>query len=138
MTPKERFITVLNRKKPDRLPFTTHHLMPSFLKNYMNGMSNQEFFDYFGIDPITWVVDHACSEELGEYFDPNHTEMGFLEARRVVSDNWKIQIEKLDGFDYTTQKFSILTPKKNLITFIAIKRAHYLAKRLSHQRENRY
>ena len=114
MTPKERFIIVLNRNKPDRLPFTTHHLMPSFLKNYMNGMSNQEFFNYFGIDPITWVVAHDYSEELGEYFDPTHIEIGFLEARRVVSDNWRIQIEQLDGFDNPTQKFSIVTPEKTL------------------------
>ncbi|TAL77466.1 MAG: hypothetical protein EPN88_02625 [Bacteroidetes bacterium] len=114
MTPKERFITVLNRKKPDRLPFTTHHLMPSFLKNYMNGISNQEFFDYFGIDPITWVVANDYSGELGEYFDPAHIEIGFLEARRVVSDNWRIKTEQLDSFEYPTQRFSIVTPEKTL------------------------
>ena len=47
MTSKERFLTVLHGDIPDRLPVTTHHLMPYFLKKYMNGISNDEFFDYF-------------------------------------------------------------------------------------------
>ncbi len=114
MTPKERFITALNRNKPDRLPVTTHHVMPSFLKNYMNGISDQDFFNTFGLDPINWVMAYDCSPGNGEYFDPEHLEMGFLEARRVVSDNWQVKIEKLDGLSYPTERFNIITPKKTL------------------------
>jgi len=113
MNPKERFIAALEHKKTDRLPFTTHHLMPSFLQHFTDGMSNQEFFENFGIDPINWVIAYACSKERGEYFDPYHTQIGFLEARRVVSDNWRVQVEILDEHENTT-RFSIITPEKTL------------------------
>ncbi len=114
MTSKERFIAALEKKVPDRLPVTTHHVMPSFLKKYLNGFSNQDFFEKFGLDPINWVMAYDYSPEKGEYYDPEHTEMGFLEARRVVSDNWKVKIEKLDGYTYPTEKFNIITPAKTL------------------------
>lgn len=112
MTSKERFLTTLDGGKADRLPVTTHHLMPSFLNNYMNGISNQEFFDWLGIDPIDWVMAYKCSP--GEYFDPNHVEMGFLEARRVCSDNWQINLEPIESSKYASQRFSITTPQKTL------------------------
>lgn len=114
MTPKERFLTALNREKPDRLPVTTHHVMPSFLKNYMDGASSGEFFDRFGLDPINWVMAYDYSPERGEYFDPNHRELGFLEARRVISDNWQVKTEELKNFSHPTSKFSIVTPDKTL------------------------
>jgi uroporphyrinogen decarboxylase len=114
MTPKERFIAALKKTKPDRLPVTTHHVMPSFLKNYMNGASSDDFFERFGMDPIKWVMAYDFSPEKGEYFDPLHVEMGFLEAKRIVSDNWQVKIEKLDGFNYPTERFNIITPTKTL------------------------
>ena len=54
MTSKERFLKALNRQKPDRLPVTTHHMMPSFLKQYMNGIPEQAFFEHSGniLDPV--------------------------------------------------------------------------------------
>ena len=52
MTPKQRFVAALTHQKPDRLPVTTHHVMPYFLSKYMNGISNDEFFAHFGLDPI--------------------------------------------------------------------------------------
>ena len=83
MTSKERFLAVLNGELPDRLPVTTHHVMPYFLDTCMNGISNDEFFDYFGFDPITWIVAHKPGESKDEYTDPAQGEIGFLEARRV-------------------------------------------------------
>ncbi len=114
MNSKERFIKTLEGGKADRMPVTTHHIMPSFLDNYMDGISNQEFFDFLGIDPIDWVMAYNYSSNKGEYFDPNHTEMGFLEARRVCSDNWQIKLEDVENPDYPTQRFNIITPEKNL------------------------
>jgi hypothetical protein len=32
MNSKERLLKALNREVPDRLPVTTHHVMPSFLE----------------------------------------------------------------------------------------------------------
>lgn len=114
MTSRERFLAALDRRKADRLPVTTHHLMPSFLKNHMHGITNEAFFKLFGIDPIRWVIDYDYSPERGEYFDPNHTKIEFLEARRVVSDHWKVDIEYLTGYPQKTKCFKIITPDKTL------------------------
>ncbi len=114
MNTKERFIAALGRKLTDRLPVTTHHIMPSFLYHYMNHASDQDFFDAFGIDPIQWIIAFTGSPEKGEYHDPSHTNPGFLEARRVCSDNWQFQVESLTGYACETQRFSIVTPEKTL------------------------
>jgi uroporphyrinogen decarboxylase len=114
MNTKERFIAAFEHKKTDRLPVTTHHIMPSFLNTYMNGISNQEFFNHFGLDAIDWQMAYKFDPAKGEYFDPTHTEMGFLEARRIMSDNWVIKLEKLEGYSYPTQRFNIVTPEKTL------------------------
>ncbi len=114
MTSKERFLKTLNREKADRLPVTTHHIMPSFLEKYMPGQSDQDFFNQFGFDPINWIIAYAPDESKGEYYDPLHKELGFLEAYRISSDNWRFNLEKLDGFKYETTRFNIITPKKTL------------------------
>jgi len=114
MTSKERFLTALDRKKPDRLPVTTHHVMPSYLSKYFENKSKEEFFDYLGLDPIIWEMAYTFNPDKKEYYDPTHTQLGFLEARRVCSDNWRFKIESLSGYEYPTQRFSIVTPKGDL------------------------
>ncbi len=114
MNAKERFRNALERKKTDRLPVTTHHLMTSFLKNYLNRKTDQEFFDLFGLDPVTWVIAHTFDASKGEYFDPIHTEIGFLEARRICTDNWRFSSGKIDGQAYPTKRLNIITPDKTL------------------------
>jgi uroporphyrinogen decarboxylase len=96
------------------LPATTHHVMESFLNRYMNGISDQEFFDQFGFDPIRWTIPHTYDEAKGEYFDPTQKELAFLESKRICSDNWIFNLEKLDGYEYDTTRFSIITPDKTL------------------------
>ena len=83
-------VTALQGGQPDRLPVTTHHLMTSFLKNYMGGASNLEFFDRFGLDATQWVVPHRPDESAGEYYDPVQGTPGFLESRRVATDQWRV------------------------------------------------
>lgn len=114
MTSREQMLTALGRGIPDRLPVTTHHIMPSFLDACMGGATNREFFDRFGFDPIYWTMAYTFDASKGEYFDPGHTEMGFLEARRVCTDNWRFDVEDLDGYGHRTQRFSIVTPEKTL------------------------
>src|SRR5512140_494578 len=113
MTAKQRFLAVLNRQIPDRLPVTTHHIMPFFLKKYLNGMSNEEFFDRFGLDPINWVGAYKPDPSQGEYEDPFHVP-GYLEARRIVTDNWRIIPEEVPGLEYATVRYKFVTPKKTL------------------------
>ncbi len=117
MTSKQRFLAALNGELPDRLPVTTHHLMPSFLKQYMNGISNDEFFDYFGLDPILWVNAHKPDERRGQYFDPAHFP-GYLEPRRINSDTWRIIPEIVESPDYRIIRYKFITPEKTLTMLI--------------------
>jgi len=114
MTSKERFLTALKRRKPDRLPVTTHHVMSSYLDEYFDGKSTDDFFDYFRLDPITWQLAHTFNPGTGEYFDPAQGEPGFLEARRISSDNWRFRIDDIPDPDYKKQRFNIQTPKGTL------------------------
>lgn len=113
MTSKQRLSAALDRKVPDRLPVTTHHVMPFFLKKYLNGISNDEFFDRFGLDPIRWLIVYKPDESKGEYYDPNHIP-GYLEARRISSDQWRIEHERVPNDQYETIRYNFITPKKNL------------------------
>ncbi len=113
MTSKERLIAALECRKPDRLPVTTHHVMPYFLNQCLGGISNDEFFDRFGLDAIRWFMAYKPDPAKGEYFDPNHVP-GYLEARRVVSDNWRIEAETLPGREYQTVRCRFVTPRKTL------------------------
>ena len=92
MTSKQRLLTALDGGVPDRLPVTTHFLMPQFLNTSMGGMSEDEFFDTCGWDPITYTTPHRPDPAANEYFDPNQGEPGFLESRRIVTDNWRVEL----------------------------------------------
>ncbi len=113
MTSRERFIRALERKMPDRLPATTHHLQPFFLNKYLRGIGNEEFFDMFGLDPIKWINAYKPDESKGEYYDPEHIP-GYLEAKRISSDNWRIFTEEISDQEYKTIKYNFRTPEKNL------------------------
>jgi uroporphyrinogen decarboxylase len=114
MNSRQRFLAAIQREIPDRLPVTTHHLMPYFLETYMDGISCQEFFDYFGLDPIHWVVAYRPDPSRNEYYDPRQKETGFLEARRICSDNWRIETEDIPNKEYKVTRFRFITPEKNL------------------------
>jgi hypothetical protein len=114
MISKQRMLTAIERKVPDRLPVTTHHIMQYFLDTYMNSISFNEFFDYFGLDPIVWAVPHKPDESKGYYYDPNQGEVGFLESRRISSDNWQIEFRELPDPQYKTFRYDFITPKKTL------------------------
>jgi len=117
MTPKRRFLAALSREMPDRLPVTTHHVMPYFLKKYLNGISNEEFFDAFALDPVKWFISYKPDESQGEYYDPGHIP-DYLQARRISSDRWKIQEEIKSGSEYKTVRYSFITPGKTLTTVL--------------------
>jgi uroporphyrinogen decarboxylase len=114
MTSKQRLIEALTRGVPDRLPVTTHHLMGSFLKKYLGGADSRGFFDRFGLDAIHWVVAHRPDKAAGGRFDPTQDEPGFLEARRIVTDQWRIAVEAIPGRDYETRRYRFITPKGEL------------------------
>ena len=107
-------LMALDRKTPDRLPVTTHHLMDYFLKKYLQGADSLGFFDHFGMDAIHWVVAHRPDMQAGERFDPAQGALGFLEARRIVTDSWRIEPVALSGMEYPTTRYRFITPKGEL------------------------
>ena len=114
MTAKERFLTALRREQPDRLPVTTHHLMPYFLDRYMGGISNDECFDRFGMDPIRWVYPHRADPPAGTYLNPNQSKTGFLETRLVSSDAWRIEMAEAPTEKGSRRLYRFVTPSRTL------------------------
>lgn len=114
MNSRDRLITALDGAAPDRLPVTTHHVMPYFTEKYLNGQSAEEFFDYFGLDPIRWTVPVTADTSRGEYEDPDQGEPGFLQVKRVFSDSWRLEMEELEDDQYYSRRQTIHTPKGSL------------------------
>ncbi len=114
MTPKQRLLTALERRAPDRLPVTTHHVMPYFLEKYLNGMDQQRFLEEFGFDPIIWTVPHRPDEQRGEYYDPLQGEPGFLASRRIATDAWRVFEEPLTEPGRRLTRFRFQTPAGTL------------------------
>ncbi len=94
MNSRERLIAALNRQCPDRLPATTHHLMPSFLSS-VGGISEQEFFDRFGLDAIRWVA-------------------GPRPATGAHDEDWLVEREDIADPTCRTTRFHIVTPRGSL------------------------
>jgi len=119
MTAKQRFLTALDCGVPDRLPVTTHHVMPYFLCKYMNGISNDEFFDYFGLDPIRWVSSEAPDPSRGQRYGPEQEEPkawfgGRWKARHIETDTWRVEVQEITGQQYPMVRYRFLTPRGTL------------------------
>ncbi len=114
MTPKERLTTAFDGNQADRVPVTTHHVMPYFLDNYMNGISIEEFFDRTQMDPIRWDIPVKPDESRGEYLAPGQGEPTFLQIYKVISPNWQIKSETIPGSEYLTRRVTITTPKGDI------------------------
>jgi len=114
MTAKQRFLTAIKGGRPDRLPVTTHHLMPYFLDRHMGGISTDECFARFGMDPIRWVYPHKPDPARGTYFNPNQTGTGFLEVRLIASDEWRIEMEDVPVDKGRLTRYRFVNPTKTL------------------------
>lgn len=107
MTSRERMLAALTGTGPDRLPVTTHHIMPYFLDRCLDRMSEREFWDEFGFDAITWSLLHKPAPNSRDYPDPLQTSAGFLESHRVSNDDWRVYPEDVgrDGRRQTRYNF---------------------------------
>jgi hypothetical protein len=114
MTPKQRLVAALDHRPSDRLPVTTHHVMQYYLDKYEGGISTPEFFDRYGLDPITWVVEHKPAPGTGDYDDPLQGVPGFLEARRIWNSGWRVEAKDVPDDTYKTQHYDFITPKGTL------------------------
>ena len=116
MTSKQRLVTALEGDVPDRLPVTTHHVMPFFLNKYMGGITYPEFFDYFDLDAIHWTNPTLPDPSNGEYLPPIDPQNPLL--RPILTDTWRISSENLPDPQYETIRYTIATPKGNLTTVV--------------------
>jgi len=107
---KERLVAAINCCKADRLPVTTHHVMPYFLNKYMSSMSNDEFFEHFGLDSICWAAPHRPDKAKEEFYNPDQGEVGFLGSRLISSDTWRVEFEDVPGKEYKTVRHNFVTP----------------------------
>jgi hypothetical protein len=107
-------LMALTRQVPDRLPVTTHHVMPYFLNTYLGGISEIEFFDLFNLDAYTWVHPLRGSVDGKVWID----EEGFTN-----SSAWRIEREEITNSSYETTCYTIRTPKGEL-TAITQSNAH--------------
>lgn len=119
MSSRQRLLTALEGGIPNRLPVTTHHLQDYFRNKYMNGMSDNEVFDHFGLDAIHWTGPYLPDATQGAYFDPQQEEPTNPRfSRRIVSDDWQITTESLSSDRYETTRYTITTPKGSLTTVL--------------------
>jgi hypothetical protein len=118
MTSKQRMLAALDRRIPDRLPVTTHHVMPYYLERRLGGAGAREFFDRFGFDAVLWTAPHRPDPSAGEYFDPMQGEPGFLESRRIATDRWRIFAEPGPDPARRLTRYRFQTPDGELSTVI--------------------
>jgi len=119
MTSRERLLAAIERRVPDRLPATTHHVMPSYLERCLGGASRQEFFDRYGLDAIVWTVPHRPPPGSGGFLDPDQGEPGFLESRRVASEDWRVEEVEVPDGEYRTTRYNFVTPRGTLSMVLA-------------------
>ncbi len=87
MTSKERMLTAINKGKPDRLPVSVHQWQKYHLDNYLDGISDLEAFEKFGMDAAIqyfqdmgqfWLVD----ADFSKFSVPN-----WRDEIKVISDD---------------------------------------------------
>ena len=110
---------------PDRLPVTTHHLMPYFLDKCLNGMPERAFWDEFGLDAYCWTMPHKPAPGSGDYPDPLQTKIGFLESHRVANDSWRVYEQDISTDGRTLTRYNFVTPGGTLT--MVIENADYTA-----------
>lgn len=70
MNGRERLLTAINNKKPDRLPCQVHDWMRYFLDTYLGGMDAWQAYDYFDMDPVLYTKpDYIYNPSDLEYWD---------------------------------------------------------------------
>jgi len=95
MTGRERFLTAINNKKPDRLPCQVHGWMDYYLNTYLNGMDQYQAYEYFDMDPVIYVwPDYIYNDSDRANWVVDHRE---LETDQHGNRHWIETITTPDG-----------------------------------------
>ena len=114
MTSRERLLTALDRKLPDRLPVSTYQLMPYFLQRYMSGAAERKCWDIFELDPILWTTPYRPDSSKGEYLAPLTGPYGLGQRRHLSSPDWRVDCQQVEGETYPTARYRFITPRGEL------------------------
>jgi len=130
---KQRFLAALDRRRPDRLPVTTHHVMPYFLEVHLGGISNDAFFERFGLDPIRWVTAYRPDASRGQYRvgdDP-------AAPPRFGSAACRVEVEASSADAPRTTRVRYATPKRTLtMTIVEDRHSGWVAERPIKQKDD--
>ncbi len=92
MQAKERLLTALRRRMPDRLPVTIHQWQPYHLRRFANGMSDIEAFRQVGLDASV------------SYFPSMYPE----------SPQWRVTVQQYGSTSQGLRDYTITTPDGSL------------------------
>jgi hypothetical protein len=110
MTSRERLLAALDRRMPDRLPVTTHHLMPSYLAG-AGFASEMAFFDRYGLDAIRWLTPLVPDGARAVVKDPSTRA---FESWSFASDEWRVEREDVAHDRFITTRYRCVTPSGTL------------------------
>ncbi|KPJ56256.1 MAG: hypothetical protein AMS16_02730 [Planctomycetes bacterium DG_58] len=88
MTPRERMLTALEGRKPDRMPATVHQWQAYHLEKYLGGISALEAFRKFGLDAaITFFTTDqvVSSDEWQVSSESSTTESGTTVTHHTIT-----------------------------------------------------
>jgi uroporphyrinogen-III decarboxylase len=88
--------------------------MPYFLDRYMDGIGETGFFEFFGLDPVTWAWDQKPDAAAGDYWTTIEREAVGGGIRWITSDNWRIEASAATGSRNRATRYSIVTPEDTL------------------------
>ncbi len=100
MTSKERMLIALHRGKPDRLPVTVHQWQGYHLEKYLDGISDLEAFERFGMDASIQYF-----QDMGQFWLPD------ADTTKFSTPEWRDEIEVVkDDPDDRIYHHTITTP----------------------------
>ena len=104
MTPKERMLLAIDRKKPDRLPVSIHQWQQYHLEEYMDGMDALDAFKDTGMDAAIQYF-----EAMGQFWIPE------AEKHALQTPQWRDEITVVDpNPDNRVIHHRIVTPEGQL------------------------
>ncbi len=104
MTSKERMMRALHRAKPDRLPVSVHQWQGYHLDTYLDGISDIEAFERFGMD-----AQIQYFEEMGQFWLVN------ADYAKASTADWRDEVTVIsDDPDHRVNHHTITTPSGTL------------------------
>jgi len=104
MTSKERMLIAINKGKPDKLPVTFHQWQGFHLEEYLDGISDLEAFEKFGMDAAIQNF-----QDMGQFWLPD------ADSAKFSTPQWRDEIKVISSNpDNRIYHHTIETPEGTL------------------------